>query len=141
MTSSIDVDPPEQWVRLDKSDRHSTVAHFIGGYEHRSGQADVLVWAGVSIEYAIDDAGEIVYPTQIPDDTDQSTLEWHEGIDFEGVPEQGPEDGYKLLVTHSALDSAQDQTLFEDLQMASEFVSALLDNHQPDSEAHSDSKS
>lgn len=42
-------DLPDGWSKLDKDDRSSTVAWFVGGYEHENG-VEVLIWKGVEQE-------------------------------------------------------------------------------------------
>ncbi|WP_302082994.1 hypothetical protein [Salinibaculum rarum] len=87
------------WNRLAKEDRHSTVAHFVDGYERRSDNAELLVWSGIPVVYAVDPDGETHTDEESIRHADQnSDWELREGADIEGYDEQGPADEYRYLV-------------------------------------------
>lgn len=71
---------PLGWDALYRDDRTSTVAHFVGGYEHGAG-FEVLIWRGVD---EIEDDEEVVVIETSSDDYTRGVHEYVVEILYNG---------------------------------------------------------
>lgn len=119
---------PKGWEKLDSDGKHSTVANFEGGYRRKADGAEILVWAGPSRLYGVDEDGNIITDLDSTENADQ--FEIKEGVIFEAAPDDHTvDDDYTHLVEwHPPTDNPEntESKLCEGLSEASNTIENII---------------